>query len=256
MDNNCVFYIGKGTGARHSQTTKRSKGWRDVVKEAGGFNVEILKDNLEDAEAYKLESDLITNPDESWRLVNKNNFKNIVELDFDIFNEWLYYDPSSPSCLRWKKDVRRGRNMCILIYPKGTPAGSISYENYWHIGLHKKLYRGHRIVYLLCKGSISSLLSIDHINHESLDNRIENLRMVSQAENSKNTSIRNRTKILARNKTGVTGISIKESKFSVTYIVRWRKDFKEYSKYFNTKTLNVTKEELFDIAKEFLKTVI
>ena len=44
----------------------------------------------------------------------------------------------------------------------------------------------HRVVWALCYDQLSSL-TIDHINGDILDNRIENLRVVSQSDNNLNT---------------------------------------------------------------------
>ena len=44
----------------------------------------------------------------------------------------------------------------------------------------------HRVVWALCYDQLSSL-TIDHINGDRLDNRIENLRVVSQSDNNLNT---------------------------------------------------------------------
>lgn len=45
------------------------------------------------------------------------------------------------------------------------------------------------------------MLSIDHINHDKTDNRIENLRQVTHSENHKNRKYR-------KNTSGCTGVNI------------------------------------------------
>ncbi|QWY83223.1 HNH endonuclease protein [Rhizobium phage RHph_X2_25] len=62
---------------------------------------------------------------------------------------------------------------------------------------HKCL--AHRIIWLLCHGAWP-LGQIDHINGDRTDNRIANLRDVSNAENMRNTSRR------SDNTSGVTGV--------------------------------------------------
>lgn len=55
-------------------------------------------------------------------------------------------------------------------------------------------------------------LMIDHINRERNDNRKENLRLVTDLENARNNSIQK------RNKTGITGVNIKNYKNKSVYV--------------------------------------
>lgn len=57
-----------------------------------------------------------------------------------------------------------------------------------------------RIIWILHNGNLSNDLVIDHIDGNSLNNRIENLRVVYKAINSRNASKRN------DNSTGTTGV--------------------------------------------------
>ena len=62
-----------------------------------------------------------------------------------------------------------------------------------------------RIVWALCNNELPSQ-TVDHINGDRLDNRIENLREVSQSDNNLNTLL-----AWEPNKdTGVTGVAVKE----------------------------------------------
>lgn len=61
-------------------------------------------------------------------------------------------------------------------------------------------YRNHRVVWALLMGEWPKGV-IDHINGDTSDNRIENLRDVSQAENVRNSRIN------AKNTSGVCGVS-------------------------------------------------
>lgn len=66
-----------------------------------------------------------------------------------------------------------------------------------------KLYYTHRLVYKLVTGDEPEL--VDHINGNPLDNRVENLRSVSNQENSKNARMNK------HNTSGVTGVSWSKS---------------------------------------------
>jgi hypothetical protein len=62
-------------------------------------------------------------------------------------------------------------------------------------------YPAHRIIWLMHYGEFPKG-HIDHIDHDECNNRLYNLRNVSQAENNRNNSMRR------DNTTGVTGVNI------------------------------------------------
>jgi hypothetical protein len=55
------------------------------------------------------------------------------------------------------------------------------------IKVNKEKYKAHRLVYAWHNGNVSTHLQIDHINGIRTDNRIDNLRTVTNAENQWNT---------------------------------------------------------------------
>jgi hypothetical protein len=80
--------------------------------------------------------------------------------------------------------------------------------------LRGKKYKVHRLVWAIETGAWPER-DIDHINHDKLDNRIENLRAVEHAVNQRNMS-RHR-----HNTSGVTGVSFdKRARKWAAYI--WR----------------------------------
>jgi hypothetical protein len=65
----------------------------------------------------------------------------------------------------------------------GAKAGSET-GGYINVGINKVLYRLHRIIYEMFHGAIPDKMTIDHINGDTLDNRIENLQCVSLGYNT------------------------------------------------------------------------
>jgi len=53
-----VFYIGKGCGKRAYSSAQRTAKWNEIAKK--GYVVNIVASSLEEVEAYKLETDLIS----------------------------------------------------------------------------------------------------------------------------------------------------------------------------------------------------
>lgn len=67
----------------------------------------------------------------------------------------------------------------------GCIAGTIDKRGYIVIGVNQKNYKAHRLAWLYVYGEFPPK-QIDHINHDRTDNRIANLRIVSNQENQKN----------------------------------------------------------------------
>lgn len=109
--------------------------------------------------------------------------------------------------LRWKVD--KGQRAKI-----GNVAGSHD-KGYRSVKIDGKSHRVHRLVWLWVHGEMPSKC-IDHINHKRHDNRIENLRVASRLENSKN-------KTLHRNNTsGHAGVHKARGKWGANIRVNYR----------------------------------
>lgn len=108
------------------------------------------------------------------------------------FSDILYYDESSPSCLRWKQSTGPRS-------PKDSIAGTKSKSNgYWKIKHNNKIYGAHRVVWLLMKGDLPK--QIDHIDGNRSNNKIENLRVANNYQNTQNAKLRK------DNTSGVKGV--------------------------------------------------
>jgi len=83
---------------------------------------------------------------------------------------------------------------------KGKVVGCLSDTGYYLIRVNRKNYKAHRLAWLFVHGYFPEN-GIDHVNQNKTDNRIENLREVSQSCNMKNCKIRK------ENISGITGVS-------------------------------------------------
>lgn len=115
------------------------------------------------------------------------------------FKEYFYYDETSPSCLRWKRDV--GTKI-----KAGQVSGTLKSDNHWRVTVNKKHYYCHRVVWELHNESVPETMVIDHISGDGSDNRLSNLRVVTQEVNNRNAKKR------VDNSTGVKGISVLKNK--------------------------------------------
>lgn len=77
--------------------------------------------------------------------------------------------------------------------------GTLNSKGYLKIRADGKIYSAHRLAWLYEYGCFPPQLT-DHINHDRADNRICNLRLVSDLENQKNSKLR------SDNKSGVPGV--------------------------------------------------
>jgi len=70
----------------------------------------------------------------------------------------------------------------------GTEAGCLKRKRdvRWHICLNGKEHKRSRLVWVYHYGEIPEGLIVDHINHDTTDDRIENLRVCSVSQNQQN----------------------------------------------------------------------
>lgn len=121
--------------------------------------------------------------------------------------EWsslVEYDPTSPSGIVWATD--RGKMLVgdvagsKVLNKTGTP-------KCWDLRYNGKLWKVHRIVWILLEGSIENSLVINHIDNNPFNNVASNLELVSQTTNMRRASCHTGTKLQVNNTTGFTGVS-------------------------------------------------
>jgi hypothetical protein len=86
----------------------------------------------------------------------------------------------------------------------GTKAGTDIGDNRSHITINKKHYKTHRLIYFMFHGYMPK--EVDHIDNNSLNNRIENLRPANRSEQCCNTRLRK------NNTSGIKGVSFDKNR--------------------------------------------
>jgi hypothetical protein len=113
--------------------------------------------------------------------------------------------------------------------------GSFDAYGYLIIKIKGNQYKAHRLAWFLYYGEFPKH-NIDHINHNRADNRIINLRDVTQAENNKNN-----TKVINKD-TGVYGVCLDKTKgLKKKYLVSFKG--KTYRFYTVNEAINFRNEK-------------
>lgn len=138
------------------------------------------------------------------------------------WENYVYYDETSPSCLRWK--IGRGnhaiKGSMVGTKNKGRWSFMFSYD-----GIKKRRYV-HRVIWQLMKGSLDNM-EIDHMDGNPLNNVLSNLRLVSRIVNGRNC------KINSNNTSGITGVSLVTINGYNYYVATWKESDKRKLKHFS-----------------------
>ena len=110
----------------------------------------------------------------------------------------IFLCDSSNGILYWKDP---GNRTDLL----GKRAGRVSVKGYRHVRVRRKLIYEHRVIWAHHYGEWPSM-ELDHINRDKIDNRIENLRLASRAENMQNAF-----SAQSNSKTGYRGVTRENS---------------------------------------------
>lgn len=101
-------------------------------------------------------------------------------LTYEEVSELLEYRPEiGGSCLVWKKDVGNGK------IKAGSAAGYTQKNGYVYVKIKRKLYRSHRLVWLLVTKNWPKD-QLDHIDGVKTNNVIGNLRECNSHTNQQN----------------------------------------------------------------------
>ena len=109
------------------------------------------------------------------------------------FNKMFSYDATTGK-LHWKVNPAKHIN-------KGDEVGCVNGDGYLVTNLKGKLFLVHIVIWEMFNGKIPKGMVIDHIDHNRVNNRLNNLRLVTQQTNSKNL------KMNKRNTSGCCGVT-------------------------------------------------
>jgi len=128
----------------------------------------------------------------------------------EYLQECFKYDKKTGS-LYWKeRPLHHFKNINAMKWTNSRFANSLvgniknterSNTSYYITKVNNKHYAVHRLIWEMHYGKIPDEMQIDHIDNNGINNRLENLRLVSQSLNQKNRPLQK------SNKSGVNGVN-------------------------------------------------
>lgn len=151
------------------------------------------------------------------------------------WSTFLYYDETSPTFLRHLTDKHNGR---AVKRHKGDIAGTLNDQGYCrYVSSEHGNYAVHRIIWILHNGGdIPDDSLVDHIDGNSRNNNINNLRIVKEADNTRNA------RAYSNNTSGKVGIYFdtkRDSKGVPRYY--WKASWMDLDGTQNTKAYSIHK---------------
>lgn len=240
-----VRYVGSGGLERaykgHANSS-RGKQYADFVEQNGKLDVKIVAEGLTKLEAEDLEREMFDIYQCS--ILNVNRPRSVKAMTKQMFEDYVYYDETSSSCLRWKVDGTGSGGHMIKSH---CEAGSLNKSGgYYQIAIRGTLYLVHRIVAVLHDLNVNGLV-VDHIDRNKINNKIFNLRVVSQKENMQNKSMH------SNNTSGVQGVLY--DKRHDQWISSWMQNGKQKYKRFMVKNYT-SSEHAFNAAVEYRQQMV
>lgn len=151
------------------------------------------------------------------------------------WSRYFEYSEESPTFLINKIDRRRAR--------AGSPVGTVRKDGYIVISLEDKLYYAHIIIYELHHGPVPVGFDIDHEDGCPTNCKIDNLRVVPHAVNTRNNR-KNK-----RNSSGVNGVSLASDRLKRKS--KWRAFWRDLEGNLRSASFAIAKygyEEAFNLA--------
>lgn len=237
-----VRYVGSGTVKRANlicANSNRGSKYAEYVKANGKLEVEIISEGLTKLEAEGLEMELFEEHKDT--ILNHRKPSSAKSMSKQMFEDLLYYDDTSTSCLRWKVDA--GNRI-----KTNSEAGTLCNNGYFQVKVKGITFKVHRIVALLHNLNVDGMV-VDHIDRNRSNNKISNIRVVTQKENMQNKSM---YELSSNNTSGVQGVSY--DKRQNRWTVSWYEDGKCRQKCFPIKDCAVL--EAFNDAVEYREQMI
>ena len=104
-------------------------------------------------------------------------------------NEWFFYDPET-GFLHWKM---RPNNSVIWGDQAG---GKPDREGYLCVALNGVSYKQHNLVWIMHNGDIPDGFTVDHVNWNKADNRLDNLRLATARQQQIHQPVKGFTRVM------------------------------------------------------------